>query len=158
MWLRFRLHSPHGAGSLPVVCRVMLSPALQVNEAPYLGESRYCFVLWGLMELEHLLGVPLSFLSQTCYSVWVPSGPLILSISRQGLERTGISPLQFLPAFKDQVFNIFGFWGCIISVATTWVYFVGEAAVDHAYLWGHGCIPGKLFTTTGPASSLLPLD
>ena len=47
------------------------------------------------------------------------------------------SGLQFLPAFKDQVVNIFGFWGCIVFVATTQLCFVGEVAVDRAYLgWG----------------------
>lgn len=42
-WLR----GPHGAGSLPLVCQVMLFPALRVNEAVCHGESRHYFVPWG---------------------------------------------------------------------------------------------------------------
>lgn len=63
--------------------------------------------------------------------------------------------MQFLPAFKDQVVSIFGFWGWTVSVATTQLHFVGETAIDSAHLGGHGCVPGKLFTATGPGSSLV---
>lgn len=47
VWPCCWLCGPHGAGSLPLGCQVMLSSALRVNEALCLGESRYYFVPWG---------------------------------------------------------------------------------------------------------------
>lgn len=94
------------------------------------------------MEPEHFLRMPLSFLFQACHCGWVTSVPLILGHSLSGLQEV----------------NSFGFWGCTVSVATTQLYFVREAAVGSAHLGGHGCVPGNPFTTTGPHSSLLIPD
>lgn len=51
-------------------------------------------------------------------------------------------------SMKDQIVNVLDFVGQAISVVTTQLCFCMKAAIGSTQTYGHGCVPGTLFSWT----------